>query len=67
MFPSAEEASDTQFAEGAVVTVQFWATDGSVGREKLIRAATVKNIGRGAVAANADQRFVSSLLTAASV
>ncbi len=42
--PSAEEASDTQFAEGAVVAVQLWATEGSVKREKQTKAASIQKM-----------------------
>ncbi len=55
LFPSAEQASDTQLAEGAVVTVQFWATDGSVGSGNQMQAANIPNT---------PQSLVSPLLTA---
>ncbi len=42
MFPSAEQASDTQFAEGAVVGVQLWATHGPAATEKQTKAVNLQ-------------------------
>ncbi len=51
MLPSAEEASDTQFAEGAVVTFQVCAPDHSVGSKKQMLAAIIRKMRAAATAA----------------
>lgn len=56
MFPSAEEASETQFADGAVVTVQLCATHGSEVKQQQMMTATIQNAQPVAMAVCAGRR-----------